>query len=349
VAAPASKPGARPVLTSAQRTREPVTRAAAREPVGKSVAHEPLAAAIDTPKAVAVPPVDKPNSPTATLVSERRQLISEVEDSELDYETEQVPPPPRSVGYEDQTSNRGDKDDAMGSLPPPSGSHVGSGAHHGPTSVVPPSHGSHMGPMMHLPQGSMYPLSIAPPPPTWSMARWLGAVVITAVASFVLGLLMASGGLQVRIVTGGEPSATSPPVAAQPPVAATAPAPAASVAKSADAPAPAPAPVATTAADDDDGSSLPLHKGYLIVDSEFKDAHVYILGQHRGRVGEKLEVNCGLVHVRLGTRPLLRWYGAGEGVPVACRGVTRINFRPRASVPWPGGNAGGNRWMPGDL
>ena len=72
---------------------------------------------------------------------------------------------------------------------------------------------------------------------------------------------------------------------------------------------------------------MPSYEGYLIAHCDQQlDAHVYVIGIPMGPPGEKLRVPCGLINVRLGTKPLQIWYGRGRPVRVACQSVTEFDF-----------------------
>jgi hypothetical protein len=294
----------------------------------------PVAAAIQQGRAVA------PDEREARAVPPPRRVLTS--DRIFDEPSAEIPPPPPA--------------DASRSSVPPSFPMPGAL----PASFAPLSyHGQAMVPAMvpaSIMQASGFP-SLAPADAGWAAGRWIAAVAVTAVASFVLGVLVASGGLRIRFAQEEPAPAATPAVAAQPPPSPSA----APAAPTAEAPHPAPAlvpkaaeqpaeadPGATVEAD---GSDLPPYRGYLLITSPYKDAYVYVGGKPLGIVGELLDVPCGLRHVRLGTVPLKRWYGQGEPVQVACQELTRFDFRPKPSVPWPGGGeaAPNSRWTPGGL
>lgn len=178
-------------------------------------------------------------------------------------------------------------------------------------------------------------LSIQPPPAPASVSlKVIIAVAICSVVSFAAGMLIAQRPVDVRVT--GAPYATSGPgeptagaASPQPPVASTA----TGEAKE-DVPGPAPAespatkeaPAEGKPRDGDDGSRLPESHGYLVVTTTAEDAHVYVNGQHLGDAGEKLMARCGILHVRVGTKPLTRWFGRGKAVSIACQGVTSVSF-----------------------
>jgi hypothetical protein len=180
-------------------------------------------------------------------------------------------------------------------------------------------------------------------------------VAITAVASFAAGLLVASGPVEVRVVpiqttvsTTEAPSthrsATTGDQAQQP---AEPPAGTAAAEASARATADSEASATSTSAEPEDPASddavdvasLLEWEGVLVVRSPAENAHVYVLGKPMGPVGKRLKVPCGLVNVRLGTKPLRSWFGPGRPVRVACRSFTEVEFRsgvPIASgAEWP--------------
>ncbi|MBW2529529.1 MAG: hypothetical protein JRI23_35455 [Deltaproteobacteria bacterium] len=66
--------------------------------------------------------------------------------------------------------------------------------------------------------------------------------------------------------------------------------------------------------------------GYLIVRCpERPDLRVYLRGTVV-RLGKRVRVQCGLVHMRLGTYPLGTWYGEAKAVPVDCRALTEVTL-----------------------
>ena len=60
----------------------------------------------------------------------------------------------------------------------------------------------------------------------------------------------------------------------------------------------------------------------------YPEAHVYVGGEYLGPIGEALEVECGVVNIRLGTKPLKRWYDEGRAVNVKCGEVNEITIAP---------------------
>jgi hypothetical protein len=183
--------------------------------------------------------------------------------------------------------------------------------------------------------------------------RWTAAIAVTAVLSFAAGLLVASGPVQVKLGEGPAkrvpvPSTQPSLAAAAPPSAgaATADSHAGNEARASRAPAPAttepdtapavaaaaeaagePSSEATPEVAGADGSDLPQHKGYLLVRCPDRPgAHVYVLGHRMGEVGSLLSVSCGLINVRLGNRPLNKWYGRGHAVQVECQSVTDVTL-----------------------
>jgi hypothetical protein len=74
-------------------------------------------------------------------------------------------------------------------------------------------------------------------------------------------------------------------------------------------------------------AALPPTQGLLIVDPETADAFVYVNGRFAGPTKEPLAVPCGARFVRLGTRPLKKWFGKGQVVQVKCRDVTNATLK----------------------
>jgi len=236
-----------------------------------------------------------------------------------------------------------------------------------PISVAPPGepYSAPSGvPYSMAPPYSLPPGSIAPPGAVALPAKWLTGVAVvvavTALASFGLGLLVASGGLQISVKGKGQPPAAQPTQPAPPPVA---PPPPTAQPTAQPAP-PAPTPSAAkpdedaatdkAAADDGrDGSNLPRNRGYLVVNSSREEAAVYVYGARVGNVGEKLEVECGVRFVRLGTYPLTTWIGKGRAMAVTCQGVTTVNMEasPVGTGKGPGPMMAKppEDWVPSDL
>jgi len=191
--------------------------------------------------------------------------------------------------------------------------------------------------------------------------RWLAVVAATALASFILGLLVSSG-VEVS-VTGGDapPQPSGSPI---PPGPTDATAPATPTPTPAPPPTAPPTPSTSAAPEEADGgagtedpaaevdpSTLPPGRGYLLVESSRKDAEVYMKGVHAGPVGKPNAVSCGAGFVRLGTLPLTRWYGPGQVVSVPCQGMTRVTLHPGRNPPTgagPGKGPGGD-WVPSGL
>jgi hypothetical protein len=234
-------------------------------------------------------------------------------------------------------------------------------------SQAPPSQGPMSGTWMGNPVTVAPPGSIIVPPggqlPSAGMLplKWVVIVAMTAVASFALGLLVASGGVEVRLAQ-NEPA---PPVQTAAPAPPPTPPP---EVKPEPAPKPAPEPKvedepASKGGKDDglneDAGNLPVTQGYLVVNSPAEDGYVYVRGQRVGVVGKPLQVPCGLHFVRVGNQNVTRWHTHGRAVAVACQGVTTVNL-PLALGPDPsqrpsggqfinGGSKSGGVWTPGDL
>ncbi|MBW2455715.1 MAG: protein kinase [Deltaproteobacteria bacterium] len=220
-----------------------------------------------------------------------------------------------------------------------------------------------------LPPGAVAAPGAPKPPPSdgqWRLPiRWLAVVAITALASFILGLLVSSG-VEVSVTSGdGTTQPSAPPNPASP----TAPTAPGSVA-----PTPTPTATETTApsaepekadagddsssqsGDDVDPSTLPPNRGYLWVESSQQDGEVYMKGVHAGSVGKANVVPCGTGFVRLGTVPLTKWYGPGQVVTVPCQGITKLTLEPGRNPPagatpgkGPGKPPSGGDWVPSTL
>ncbi|MBW2458051.1 MAG: protein kinase [Deltaproteobacteria bacterium] len=189
-----------------------------------------------------------------------------------------------------------------------------------PYSAAPPSVPYSLAPPYSFPPGSIPPQGAVALPAKW-LTGVAVVVAVTALASFALGLLVASGGLQISLKGKSDEPTVQP--TQRPPAPVPPPSPTAKPA--------APAPTAPTAAsvkegddasadgkdgdtadDGRDGSNLPRNRGFLVVNSSEEDAVVYVYGARVGKVGEKLEVQCGVRFVRLGTYPLTGWIGKGR-------------------------------------
>src|SRR5690606_38390312 len=92
---------------------------------------------------------------------------------------------------------------------------------------------------------------------------------------------------------------------------------------------PAPAPPAPDRSSAD-AADLPPNFGLLLVESSQNDAIVYIQGREVGPVNQKLEVECGVRFLRLGTSPLSRWYTPGRAYGVTCQGLTTLKIDPHS-------------------
>jgi hypothetical protein len=79
-----------------------------------------------------------------------------------------------------------------------------------------------------------------------------------------------------------------------------------------------------------EAADLPPNLGLLLVESSQQDAVVYIQGREIGPVNRRLEVECGVRFLRLGTSPLLRWYTPGRAYGVACQGLTTLKIDPHS-------------------
>jgi hypothetical protein len=221
-----------------------------------------------------------------------------------------------------------------------------------PVTVAPPG-SIIVPPGGQLPEAGMLPL------------RWVVMVALTAVASFALGLVVASGGVEVRLASNDPP----PPETAAPAPPSPPPSPAPTPEAKPEPPPkpPEPTPKAedkpASAADDpadEDAGNLPATQGYLIVTSPVEDGYVYVRGQRVGVLAKPLQVPCGLHFVRVGNQNVTRWHTHGRAVAVACQGVTKVNL-PLALGPDPsqkgnrgqflnsGGSKSGGVWTPGDL
>lgn len=69
-------------------------------------------------------------------------------------------------------------------------------------------------------------------------------------------------------------------------------------------------------------------QGYLLVESEIRDALVYVNGHRVGPVGRKNKIFCGRKFVRLGTEnpPTTPWLTGGTTVELACRDLTVVSI-----------------------
>lgn len=170
---------------------------------------------------------------------------------------------------------------------------------------------------------------------------WAITAGVLAVLSFVAGLVISVGPVSIRF--GGEsaePERRPPPRST---LGRGQPAPAARSAAHPSSSAPAPvssSPNATTSAPatqpvatDADVSALPHDKGLLVVQNSAKGLHVYVNGRRMGPTNQKLEAQCGMVHVRLGDRPLASWYSEGRAVDVECQSVTTVTIATGEPIP----------------
>ena len=258
----------------------------------------------------------------------------------------------------------------MGGIPP-SGFHpsqfppgvVWSGApsSYAPGSAYPYPVGAsgHAMPPLGFP-GTQYPVQQGVP------AKWVVAVVVTALSSFLVGILVSSG-LKLRF--GPEETAASP----APPATTPAPTPTASAAATAEPAPPATAEASATPEADEPETSEPegetdeeataeeseaeeasetedvakpvstepvvttpessaglaAHKAHLLVHTDIKDAYVYVHGKLAGPTGQKLEVDCGMKYVRLGSSPNTGWLEPGRAFEIPCRTFVTVNIEPR--------------------
>ena len=90
-------------------------------------------------------------------------------------------------------------------------------------------------------------------------------------------------------------------------------------------PSTAPSAVASASASAD---AIPPNRARLVITTVYPDAHVYMGGNYVGPVGEPLEVDCGIVNIRLGTKPLKRWHDEGRAVDVKCGEVNEVTIAP---------------------
>ncbi|MEM1032882.1 MAG: hypothetical protein AAGN82_21230, partial [Myxococcota bacterium] len=186
---------------------------------------------------------------------------------------------------------------------------------------------------------------------------WVGAIAVTAIVSFVLGVIIASGSIiEVNVGNRDAPAGSSPPEPKAAPVAAatedTAKAPsAAAVVDGAEVSPPSGAPQgAAEAAPTGDPPSAPPKalpapsaplptegrppvaelapgRGWFRVAGPFPNAVVYVQGTQTGPLGEWFAADCGVKFVRLGSRPLRVWYAGGRAVDIACGGHTDVTFK----------------------
>ena len=76
-----------------------------------------------------------------------------------------------------------------------------------------------------------------------------------------------------------------------------------------------------------DGSNLPANRGYLVVRFDGPpEARVYLNGKAAGPVGDRLEVACGRVFVRVGKEPGPSWLSKGAAAAIGCQSVTELTF-----------------------
>lgn len=246
-------------------------------------------------------------------------------------------------------------------------------SHHAPSSEHPPASGQAPGsqPYYVYPHPgvapSYYPPGTVPPPPKGGR-WWVGAVAVTAIVSFVLGIFIASGSvIEVKIAKRGENEAQAPtppaPVSAAPASPTPAAAPAPSSVQAPVAP-PAPSTEATTetpseevepkTSDEPEGSdeseasdepeatapapaeasdTIPPGKGLIKVSAPYDDAIVYVQGTQTGPLGEWFQVDCGVKYIRLGSRPLRVWYASGKAVDITCGGRTEVSFEKGPATP----------------
>ena len=72
----------------------------------------------------------------------------------------------------------------------------------------------------------------------------------------------------------------------------------------------------------------------LQIDSTVEDAYVYIGSTPIGPVGQPNKVRCGAVFIRLGNKPLTRWYSEGKSVAAPCKQSVKATVvtRPGAGM-----------------
>lgn len=239
------------------------------------------------------------------------------------------------------------------------------GSHHPgpPTSEHPPASGTPSGsqPYYAYPHPgvppSYYPPGTLPPPPKGGR-WWVGAVALTAIISFVLGIFIASGSIiEVKIAKRGEeadasspappaPAAPAPPTTAAVPATAAAPSTPPEEEEATEPPAESEQEETTEAeeataeaeeatAEDEEATEaeVPEGKGMLKVNAPYEGAIVYVQGTQTGPLAEWFEVDCGVKYIRLGSRPLRVWYAGGKAVDIACGGRTEVAFERGPPTP----------------
>jgi DNA-binding response OmpR family regulator len=148
-----------------------------------------------------------------------------------------------------------------------------------------------------------------------------------------LALLASLGFLAVVLLTSREQRKPPPPVS-QTAAAVSAPLPAVDSTRAREEPAPR---AATDAAADGpleasavsgDGSELPAHQGWLLVESA-AGGSVYSNGVLAGPTNQPLKVRCGGRFLRVGGDVPGQWWSDGVSANIACRSVTRVSIRAK--------------------
>ena len=176
--------------------------------------------------------------------------------------------------------------------------------------------------------------------------KWIIAVAASAIVSFVLGLMLASSGMEITFRGDAPPPPTTPePAAASAPTAAPVTTAVESVKPAPVPPAAPPAAPEPTAEPEieeppvianrlevrnsDEAAELAAHKAHLIVHSAIANAHVYVHGTPVGGLDQPLVVDCGQKFVRLGTVPPATWLEPGQSITIPCRAEGEITIQPR--------------------
>lgn len=244
---------------------------------------------------------------------------------------EPVPPQPRELSLE------GDEGSEPGARERADGRDEGPGR-----GLVPPSMGDE--PSEPLPRPPRTPLASTTEsvPDEPDKARW--PLYLVAACLVALVAWYASRDRNVA-PEGGQSASTAEVVPSGAPTAPTraaaAPRPTSDVVEEA----PSPSPIEATTEDDPPGDVPPevvvqptlsaeeradmeWTQGYLLVESELRDALVYVNGHRVGPVGRKNKIFCGRKFVRLGTEnpPTTPWLTGGTTVELACRDLTVVSI-----------------------
>jgi eukaryotic-like serine/threonine-protein kinase len=88
------------------------------------------------------------------------------------------------------------------------------------------------------------------------------------------------------------------------------------------------APTASASSEPAEEDDVAPDRSRLVVTTVFPDAHVYLGGEYLGLVDTPLDVKCGIVNIRLGTKPLKRWFDSARAVNAKCGEVVKVTIAP---------------------